>query len=50
MADKYNRFDVRLTDQEREALEKLARKQKLTMSGWFKRVIKRAAKRAKVWK
>ncbi len=50
MPKNQNRFDVRLTDQERDALEQLAEKQKVTMSGWFKRVIKRAAKRAKVWK
>jgi predicted HicB family RNase H-like nuclease len=50
MTDKYNRFDVRLTDQERDALEKLAEKQGVTMSKWFKNVIRRAAKRAKVWK
>ena len=45
----YERFDLRMNPQEREALEKLAEKHGVTMSGWVKAAIRRAAKRQKVW-
>ena len=44
------RFDLRMTKQERKALEKLAEIEGVTMTNWCKKQIRRAAKRAKVWK
>jgi len=49
MKYKYERFDMKMSLQERDALEKLAEKQGVTMSRWVKDAIKRAAKRQKVW-
>jgi len=45
----YERFDLRMDQQEREALEKLAEYEGITMSKWVKNAIRRAAKRKKVW-
>jgi len=49
MKYKYERFDMKMSLQERDALEKLAEKQGVTMSRWVKDAIKRAANRQKVW-
>jgi len=49
MKYKYERFDVRMNEQERAALEKLAEIEGVTMSKWVKNAIRRAAKRKKVW-
>lgn len=49
MKYEYQRFDLRMTVQERQALEKLAESDGVTMSGWVKKAITRNAKRRKVW-
>ena len=49
MAYKYERFDLRMDQQEREALEKLAEYEGITMSKWVKKAIRRSAKRKRVW-
>jgi len=49
MPNQYERFDLRMDQQEREALEKLAEYEGVTMSKWVKNAIRRAAKRKKVW-
>ena len=46
----YERFDIRMSQQEREALEKLAEYEGITMSKWVKNRIRQSAKRKKVWK
>ncbi len=46
----YERFDLRMDQQEREALEKLAEMDGITMSKWVKNRIQQYAKRKKVWK
>ena len=46
---KYERFDIRMDQQERRALEKLAEKEGITMSKWVKNAIRRVAKRRKCW-
>jgi len=45
----YERFDVRMDQQERQALEKLAENEGITMSKWVKNQIRKVAKRKKVW-
>lgn len=45
----YDRFDLRMNQQERQALEKLAENDGVTMSKWVKNQIRKAAKRKKVW-
>jgi len=45
----YERFDLRMDQQERQALEKLAEREGVTMSKWVKNQIRRHAKRKKVW-
>ncbi len=45
----YERFDLRMDQQERQALEKLAEHDGVTMSKWVKNAVRRAAKRKKVW-
>lgn len=47
---KYERFDMKMSLKERQALEKLAENAGLTMSGWVKRSIRMSAKRKKLWR
>ena len=49
MKYKYERFDLRMNEQERDSLEKLAKNEGVTMSKWVKNQIRKAAKRKKVW-
>ena len=49
MKYEYDRFDMRMDLQERQALEKLAENDGITMSKWVKNQIRKAAKRKKVW-
>ena len=49
MKYQYERFDLRMNSQEREALEKLAEMDSVTMSKWVKNRIRQYAKRKKVW-
>lgn len=49
MADKDKRFELRLSAQEKEALVKLAERRGTDKSAVVASMIRRAAKRAKVW-
>lgn len=49
MADKDKRFELRLSAQERVALERLAERKGRDKSALVASMIRRAAKRAKVW-
>ncbi len=49
MSNQDKRFDLRMNDQEREALEALAQRAGKTMSKWVKDQIQEQAKAAKLW-
>ena len=49
MSKKTERFELRLSEASRQALEKIAEHDGLTMSGWVNNQIHKHAKRKKVW-